>query len=204
MATQSPYTRPAPMLLKCVANKTTTKAVSFKRLGETIVMESSICKTSSAFSNGETIYICTMTTETPQFEEGVTYFLKNVTLSHRYGRQNIFFGRTSVKFRAAPLTLTSEVENAAREALCPPSNVITETADIFSSGDFPQKVACKCLYDCSSYNFLPSLLCSNLADPSTEDDRGAGPTSPNPRLKSEVWRKCTQCLTLEGHCPTGA
>ncbi len=67
----------------------------------------------------------------------MTYFLKNVTVSAKYGRQNLYFGWTSSKFRAAPLALSDAAEKAAKDILCPPSHPITEEeADIFSRGDY--------------------------------------------------------------------
>ncbi len=137
MATPSPYTRPAPICCKCVANRTTKKAVSYNNDGEKIKIESFNVKTVSALSDGTNIYTSTNLGRFSEFEEGVTYFLKNVTVSAKYGRQHLYFGRTSSKFRAAPLALSDADEKAAKDILCPPSHPITgEEAEIFSRGDY--------------------------------------------------------------------
>ncbi len=137
MATPSPYTRPAPIRCKCVANRTTKKAVSYNYDGEKIKIQSFNVKTVSALSDGTNLYTSTSLGRFSEFEEGVTYFLKNVTVSAKYGRQNLYFGRTSSKFRAAPLALSDAAEKAAKDILCPPSHPITgEEADIFSRGDY--------------------------------------------------------------------
>ncbi|XP_058626513.1 uncharacterized protein LOC131537221 [Onychostoma macrolepis] len=137
MATPSPYTRPAPIRCKCVANRTTKKAVSYNHDGEKIKIESFNVKTVSALSDGTNIYTSTSLGRFSEFEEGVTHFLKNVTVNTKYGRQNLYFGRTSSKFRAAPLALSDAAEKAAKDILCPPSHPITgEEADIFSRGDY--------------------------------------------------------------------
>ncbi|KAI2644898.1 Inactive phospholipase C-like protein 2 [Labeo rohita] len=121
MATPSPYTRPAPIRCKCVANRTTKKAVSYHYKGDKIKIESFHLKTVTALSDGTNVYTTS--------SQG--------TFSAMYGRQNIYFGRTSTKFRAAPLALSDAAEKAAKDILCPPSHPITgEEEDIFSRGDY--------------------------------------------------------------------
>ncbi|KAK9958571.1 hypothetical protein ABG768_010684, partial [Culter alburnus] len=136
MATPSPYSRPAPIRCKCVANRTICKGVTFVKEGTKVKISSLRARSSSALSDGKNIYVSSNNNETPDFEEGVSYFLKNVTISNKYGRQILYFGKSATKFRTAPITLTKEEEKAAKDALCPPSHYVTEQEDIFSRGDY--------------------------------------------------------------------
>ncbi|ROI15866.1 hypothetical protein DPX16_0246 [Anabarilius grahami] len=137
MATPSPYSRPGPIRRRCVANRTPCKAATFKSKEGKIKSMSFTIKTTSALSDRTNIYLSSTFGDELNLEEGATYYLKNVTVSNKYGRQNIHFGKSSSKFRTAPIELAAKVEKAAREALCPQSQKVTgNEGDIFSRGDY--------------------------------------------------------------------
>lgn len=55
--------------------------------------------------------------ETLEFEEGVSYLVKNHTLSNKYGKPSKFVKSATCKCKTAPLSLTEDQERKAKEIL---------------------------------------------------------------------------------------
>lgn len=109
---ENPCSKPQKLAIKCVQTCLNEKAVSFVSKGSKIEIAtnntSSVCAlTDGSKKNGPT----------PEFE-GASYILKNCTLSNKHGQHYLLLGRTSMKFRTAPLSVSEEAERAALDALC--------------------------------------------------------------------------------------
>ncbi len=63
--------------------------------------------------------------ETLEFEEGVSYLVKNYSLSNKYGKPSIFVKSATCKFKTAPLRLTEDRERKAKEILVPHSPLVS-------------------------------------------------------------------------------
>lgn len=112
--------------------------VTFVRDGTNIQISSLKVRSTSALTDGKHDFfhqLSSKNNDTLEFEESVSYFLKNL-ISKRYEGQNVYFGRSSSKFRAAALAFTEDEEKAAKQALCPPSHPDRGEEDIFSRGDY--------------------------------------------------------------------
>lgn len=76
MATLSPYTHPGPIRCKCMANRTTCKAVTFTTDGTEITISSLKVRSTSALSDGKIVYLCSNNNDTPELGGGLQIFLK--------------------------------------------------------------------------------------------------------------------------------
>ncbi|XP_050957618.1 uncharacterized protein LOC127158581 [Labeo rohita] len=113
----SPYSRPSPIRVKCVLNRRNAKTLNFKLVNGEIRP-----------GNQEVTYLSALST-------GVTYYIKNYTVSSRYGQQRLFMGPNTTTYKTAPLTLTFDAEKMAKDALIPPSVSVTgDEQDLFSRG----------------------------------------------------------------------
>lgn len=89
----------------------------------------------SALSTGGQVYVTQSSSDRAAFEEGVTYYIKNYTVSSRYGQERLFMGPNTTTYKTAPLTLSFDAEKMAKDALVPPSVSVTgEEQDLFSRG----------------------------------------------------------------------
>ncbi|KAK2915714.1 hypothetical protein Q8A67_000088 [Cirrhinus molitorella] len=132
----SPYSRPSPIRVKCVANRKNTKPLNFMFINGEIRSGTQEVTYHSALSTGEKVYITQSSSDRPSFEEGVTYYVKNFTMSARYGQER-FMGPNTPTFKSAPLPLTREAEKMAKDALTPPSVSVTgDELDLFSRGGY--------------------------------------------------------------------
>ncbi|CAM4490579.1 unnamed protein product [Leuciscus chuanchicus] len=130
----TPYSQQAPLKVKCVGSRRSQKALNFTSNNNIIDVGQYKVTTLSALTDGQTWYTSIKNGSDPEFEEGVSYIIKNYTLSKQYGRQCIFLNRSSRKFKTSPLAITEEAERAAKEVLCPPSPFVTgEEQEVFSS-----------------------------------------------------------------------
>ncbi|CAM4570494.1 unnamed protein product [Leuciscus chuanchicus] len=115
---QPPYSRQAPLKVKCVGNHRSQKALTFVSNNNKIDVGTYKVTTLSVLTDGQTAYMSIKNRSDPEFEEGGSYVVKNVTLSKRYGRPCIFVNRDSRKFKTSPLAVTKKAERAAKEAIC--------------------------------------------------------------------------------------
>ncbi len=91
----------------------------------------------SALTNGERALIAPVDGNTPQFEPGVAYIIKDYTLSTKFGRECIFLGPRSKKCKTAPFELPKEAEKRAKDLLNPPTVLMTgEEEDLFTRGGY--------------------------------------------------------------------
>ncbi len=132
----TPYSRPAPLCIRCVATCRSKKALTFVRENNKIHVGTYKFTTLCALTDGETVYLSIRNGSDPEFEEGQSYVVKNFTLSQKYGRL-CFFNQAKIKFKTTPLAITEEAKRAAKEALCPPSPLKTgDEDDIFSNRSY--------------------------------------------------------------------
>ncbi|RXN38243.1 putative C-mannosyltransferase DPY19L3 isoform X1 [Labeo rohita] len=129
----TPYSRPAPLRIRCVATCRSQKALTFVTHRNKIHVGTYKVTMSCALTDGETVYLSVINGSDPEFEEGQSYVVKNFTLSHKYGRPCLFVNRATIKFKTTPLAVTEEAIRTAKEALCPLSPYKTgEEEDIFT------------------------------------------------------------------------
>ncbi|XP_017208180.3 uncharacterized protein [Danio rerio] len=129
----TPYSRPPPLHITCVKVHSSQKAVTFIKHENKIIVDTYKVTSLCALTDGDAVYLSIKNGSDPEFEEGHSYIVKNVTISNKYGRRCLFVNKGTIKFRTAPLAISEEAKRAAREALCPPSRPITgEEEDIFS------------------------------------------------------------------------
>ncbi len=134
-AASSPYNRPAPTRLFCVANRTNRRAKTYEVSKNKINIASFKTTSISALTNGERALIAPVDGNTPQFEPGVAYIVKKYTLSTKFGRECIFWGPGSKKCKTAPFELPKEAEKRAKDLLNPPTVLMTgEEEDLFTRG----------------------------------------------------------------------
>lgn len=82
-------------------------------------------------------FIAPVEGESPLFETGRVYIIKNYTLSHKFGRECIFLNPNSKKFQTASFELPEEAERSAKYLLNPPTALMSgEEQDLFSRGGF--------------------------------------------------------------------
>lgn len=148
-----PYSTPLKLTFKCVQTRTNKKAASFVSKGSTIEISNFNTFTVCALTDGSRAILHKKNGPTPEFEAGDFYILKNCTLSNKHGQDYLLLGRTSMKFRTAPLVVTEEAEKAALDALCPPSPFATgEEEDLFVRSGYlslrgkVEKVSDVCLF----------------------------------------------------------
>ncbi len=133
----TPYSRPAPLRIRCVATCRSKKALTFVRENNKIYVGTYKFTTLCALTDGETVYLSVRNGSDPEFEEGQSYVVKNFTLSQKYGRPCLFVNQATIKFKTTPLAITEEAKRAAKEALCPPSPLKTgDEDDIFSNRSY--------------------------------------------------------------------
>ncbi|KAI2647008.1 Hydroxycinnamoyl-CoA hydratase-lyase [Labeo rohita] len=131
----SPYSRPSPIRVKCVLNRRNAKTLNFKLVNGEIRPGNQEVTYLSALSTGGQVYVTQSSSDSAAFEEGVTYYIKNYTVSSRYGQQRLFMGPNTTTYKTAPLTLTFDAEKMAKDALIPPSVSVTgDEQDLFSRG----------------------------------------------------------------------
>ncbi|KAM9435871.1 uncharacterized protein Hap1MRO34_001922 [Clarias gariepinus] len=137
MRMASPYSRPSPIRVKCVMNHRHVKTLNFQVVNGEIRLGNQNITYLSALSTGGKVYITQSSSDSAAFEEGVTYYVKNYTLSSRYGQERLFMGLNTRTYKTAPLTLTFDAEKMARDALIPPSVSVTgDDQDLFSKGGY--------------------------------------------------------------------
>ncbi|ROL55390.1 hypothetical protein DPX16_1019 [Anabarilius grahami] len=136
-ATSSPYSRPTPTKLICVDNRTNHRAKTYEVSKDKIEIGSFKTTTISALTNGDRAFIAPVDGDTPLFEKGEAYIIKNHTLSLKFGRECIFLGPGAKKFKTAPFTLPVAAEKRAKDLLSPPTALMTgKEDDLFTRGGF--------------------------------------------------------------------
>ncbi|XP_026053168.1 uncharacterized protein LOC113094469 isoform X2 [Carassius auratus] len=132
-----PYSTPQKLALKCIQTRLIQKAGSFVRRGFKITIDTQHTSTVCALTDGSRAIYHKKNGSYPEFEEGASYILKNCTLSDRHGRLCLLVGRSTLKFRTAPLKISEEAERAAVELIHPPSYSATgEEEDLFSRSGY--------------------------------------------------------------------
>ncbi len=81
------------------------RAASFLKEGDEVKMSNHKITTTSVLCDGTREYLAHKSDDQAECLEGVTYVLKNYTLSVKYGQEGIFLGPTSAKFKSAPLSI---------------------------------------------------------------------------------------------------
>ncbi|XP_042610675.1 uncharacterized protein LOC122144100 isoform X2 [Cyprinus carpio] len=113
----------------------TTKTLNFMQVDGEIRPGTQVITYLSALSTGGQVYVTQSSSDRAAFEEGVTYYIKNYTVSSRYGQERLFMGPNTTTYKTAPLTLSFDAEKMAKDALVPPSVSVTgEEQDLFSRG----------------------------------------------------------------------
>nr|XP_055062947.1 uncharacterized protein LOC129446010 [Misgurnus anguillicaudatus] len=128
----APYSRQAPLQIKCVATRRSQKALTFVIEDNKIHVGAYKISTMCALTDGETVYLSVKNGSDPEFKEGVSYVVKDYILSTKFGRACLFVNQKTKISRRIPLVFPEEVENMAKQALLPPSACMTgEEEDIF-------------------------------------------------------------------------
>ncbi|XDV21813.1 hypothetical protein PO909_026833 [Leuciscus waleckii] len=136
-AASSPYSRPAPIRITCVDNRTNRRAKTYEVSKNEIKTASVKTTTLSALSDGVRAFIAPVDGEIPLFEPGRAYIVKNYSLSLKFGRECIFLNPNTKKFQTAPFELPEEAERSAKYLLNPATALLSgEEQDIFTRGGF--------------------------------------------------------------------
>ncbi|XP_055047526.2 uncharacterized protein [Misgurnus anguillicaudatus] len=131
-----PYATPGRLTLKCVKTHVYHKASSFSYQNSKIEISSYKTSAACALTDGSRAILHKKNGPDPEFEEGASYILRKSIISKRYGRLYLLLER-KYKFRTAPINIPEEAERAAKDALCPPSALVTgEEEDIFSKNGY--------------------------------------------------------------------
>ncbi|XP_073729893.1 uncharacterized protein [Misgurnus anguillicaudatus] len=132
----SPYSRPASTQIFCVENRTNRRAKTYE-VSENIRIASYKTTTISALSTGMRAFIAPVDGDSPVFETGRAYIIKNYTLSQKFGRECIFLNPNSKKFQTAPFELPEAAERSARHLINPPTVLMSgEEEDLFTRGGY--------------------------------------------------------------------
>lgn len=125
----TPYTRPARITCKCIETRLINKAETFiytkSKIEPATYRTTSVC----ALTDNNKTYLHKRSGPDPEFEEGASYILKNVTISTREGLAHLLVGPATQKFRTAPLVITEHAVKAAQDTLCPPSTAMSGNED---------------------------------------------------------------------------
>ncbi|XP_042588010.1 uncharacterized protein LOC109058131 [Cyprinus carpio] len=125
----TPYTRPSRITCKCIQTRLVNKAETFiytkSKIEPATYRTTSVC----ALTDNANTYLHKRSGPDPEFEEGASYILKNVTVSTRDGQAHLLVGPATQKFRTAPLVVTEDAVKAAQDALCPPSTPMSGNED---------------------------------------------------------------------------
>lgn len=117
----NPYSRGEPIRVRCVGLRTSTRTVSFKKEGGVIKPNKTRVTTLAALWDGNKVYVSPQNSENSLFSENTTYFVRNYTLSNKYGKDSLLVDHKSSVFKTAPIPLSEKERAAAMEVLLPSS-----------------------------------------------------------------------------------
>ncbi|XP_076850599.1 uncharacterized protein LOC143508708 [Brachyhypopomus gauderio] len=122
-----PYSRPAPIKVKCVAKHTGQRGETYEVVDGVVAIKTSKMVATCALCDGKHFVVAHLKNDDcHRIDDNRSYYIKGYNVSEKYGTCKMFFNPSTVVFSTTEVTVSPDLERLCHHAVCPPSPAYQE------------------------------------------------------------------------------